>query len=144
MPAIGLVPVRVFTYPGHGSFGPDAHRGAGQNRDAALPAAVRSPERGHGGIVGNTAVPAKLDEHQAVAPRFPGGFRPSVGAVLPIVSVHIGPVVVNFEKYIVTRQHGTVLERWPVDASGSSEGRPGRESPPRSASPQFTMKEGLS
>ncbi|WP_332762681.1 alanine racemase [Pseudarthrobacter sp.] len=38
----GLVPVGVFTYPGHGSAGPDARRGAAQDQDAALIAAVRS------------------------------------------------------------------------------------------------------
>lgn len=39
---LGLVPVGVFTYPGHGSAGPDARRGAAKDQDAALIAAVRS------------------------------------------------------------------------------------------------------
>ncbi|MEA5454718.1 alanine racemase [Sinomonas sp. JGH33] len=38
----GLVPVGVFTYPGHGSAGPDSRRGAAQDQEAALTAAVRS------------------------------------------------------------------------------------------------------
>lgn len=38
----GLVPVGVFTYPGHGSSGPDARRSAAQDQDAALTAAVDS------------------------------------------------------------------------------------------------------
>lgn len=38
----GLVPVGVFTYPGHGSSGPDARKRAADDQDAALTAAVRS------------------------------------------------------------------------------------------------------
>ncbi|MFJ5999706.1 alanine racemase [Streptomyces sp. NPDC092370] len=38
----GLVPVGVFTYPGHGSSGPDARERAAQDQDAALTIAVRS------------------------------------------------------------------------------------------------------
>ncbi|MEV0239995.1 alanine racemase [Streptomyces sp. NPDC050674] len=38
----GLVPVGVFTYPGHGSSGPDARERAAQDQDAALTTAVRS------------------------------------------------------------------------------------------------------
>ncbi|MBT2522157.1 alanine racemase [Arthrobacter sp. ISL-28] len=38
----GLVPVGVFTYPGHGSAGPDARKGAAEDQDAALITAVRS------------------------------------------------------------------------------------------------------
>ncbi len=38
----GLVPVGVFTYPGHGSAGPDARKRAAQDQHAALITAVRS------------------------------------------------------------------------------------------------------
>jgi D-serine deaminase-like pyridoxal phosphate-dependent protein len=38
----GLVPVGVFTYPGHGSAGPDARKRAAHDQDAALTTAVRS------------------------------------------------------------------------------------------------------
>ncbi|MEO7018435.1 MAG: alanine racemase [Leifsonia sp.] len=38
----GLVPAGVFTYPGHGSAGPDARARAAQDQEAALTAAVRS------------------------------------------------------------------------------------------------------
>ena len=38
----GLVPVGVFTYPGHGSSGPDAREPAAQDQQAALTTAVRS------------------------------------------------------------------------------------------------------
>ncbi len=38
----GLVPVGVFTYPGHGSSGRDARERAAQDQDAALTTAVRS------------------------------------------------------------------------------------------------------
>ena len=38
----GLVPVGVFTYPGHGSSGRDARKRAAQDQDAALTTAVRS------------------------------------------------------------------------------------------------------
>ena len=38
----GLVPVGVYTYPGHGSSGPDFRESAAQDQDAALTAAVRS------------------------------------------------------------------------------------------------------
>lgn len=38
----GLVPAGVFTYPGHGSAGPDARKGAAKDQDTALIAAVRS------------------------------------------------------------------------------------------------------
>ncbi|MDX3133225.1 alanine racemase [Streptomyces europaeiscabiei] len=38
----GLVPVGVFTYPGHGSSGQDARKSAAQDQDAALTTAVRS------------------------------------------------------------------------------------------------------
>jgi D-serine deaminase-like pyridoxal phosphate-dependent protein len=38
----GLVPVGVFTYPGHGSSGPDARERAARDQDAALTTAVRS------------------------------------------------------------------------------------------------------
>ncbi len=38
----GLAPVGVFTYPGHGSSGPDARRGAAQDQETALAIAVRS------------------------------------------------------------------------------------------------------
>ncbi|MGP0221373.1 MULTISPECIES: alanine racemase [unclassified Paenarthrobacter] len=38
----GLVPVGVFTYPGHGSSGPDARKRAAMDQEAALTAAVRS------------------------------------------------------------------------------------------------------
>lgn len=38
----GLVPVGVFTYPGHGSAGPGSRKGAAQDQDAALTTAVRS------------------------------------------------------------------------------------------------------
>lgn len=38
----GLVPVGVFTYPGHGSAGRDARKRAAQDQDVALTAAVRS------------------------------------------------------------------------------------------------------
>lgn len=38
----GLVPVGVFTYPGHGSSGPDARKGAADDQDTALTTAVRS------------------------------------------------------------------------------------------------------
>ncbi|WP_246292001.1 alanine racemase [Lentzea indica] len=38
----GLVPVGVFTYPGHGSSGPDARLRAAQDQEAALTTAVRS------------------------------------------------------------------------------------------------------
>lgn len=40
----GLMPVGVFTYPGHGSAGRDARRRAAQDQDAALTTAVRSLE----------------------------------------------------------------------------------------------------
>nr|WP_206439628.1 alanine racemase [Streptomyces scabichelini] len=40
----GLVPVGVFTYPGHGSSGRDARRRAAQDQDVALSTAVRSME----------------------------------------------------------------------------------------------------
>ncbi|MCA4131692.1 alanine racemase [Arthrobacter sp. M4] len=38
----GLAPVGVFTYPGHGSSGPDARTGAAQDQETALAIAVRS------------------------------------------------------------------------------------------------------
>ncbi|RHW27023.1 amino-acid racemase [Nocardioides immobilis] len=38
----GLVPVGVYTYPGHGSAGPDSREPAAQDQEAALRAAVRS------------------------------------------------------------------------------------------------------
>jgi D-serine deaminase-like pyridoxal phosphate-dependent protein len=38
----GLVPVGVFTYPGHGSAGPDTRKRAADDQDAALTTAVRS------------------------------------------------------------------------------------------------------
>ncbi|MBE8519574.1 alanine racemase [Amycolatopsis sp. H6(2020)] len=38
----GLVPVGVFTYPGHGSAGPDARERAARDQEAALVTAVRS------------------------------------------------------------------------------------------------------
>ncbi len=38
----GLVPVGVFTYPGHGSSGRDARKRAAQDQEAALTTAVRS------------------------------------------------------------------------------------------------------
>lgn len=38
----GLVPVGVFTYPGHGCTGRDARRSAAQDQEAALTTAVRS------------------------------------------------------------------------------------------------------
>src|SRR5688500_9772123 len=38
----GLVPVGVFTYPGHGGAGLDARRRAAQDQEAALTTAVRS------------------------------------------------------------------------------------------------------
>lgn len=38
----GLVPVGVFTYPGHGSAGRDARKRAAQDQDVALTTAVRS------------------------------------------------------------------------------------------------------
>jgi D-serine deaminase-like pyridoxal phosphate-dependent protein len=40
----GLVPVGVYTYPGHGSAGPGSRRPAAQDQEAALAAAVRSLE----------------------------------------------------------------------------------------------------
>ena len=46
----GMVPVGVYTYPGHGSSGPDAREPAAQDQHAALIAAVRSL-----GDVGTTA-----------------------------------------------------------------------------------------
>lgn len=38
----GLVPIGVYTYPGHGCFGPDARERAAQDQHAALTTAVRS------------------------------------------------------------------------------------------------------
>lgn len=38
----GLVPVGVYTYPGHGCFGPDSREPAAQDQEAALTTAVRS------------------------------------------------------------------------------------------------------
>lgn len=38
----GLIPAGVFTYPGHGSAGPDARKRAAEDQDAALITAVRS------------------------------------------------------------------------------------------------------
>lgn len=38
----GLVPAGIFTYPGHGSSGPDARKRAAEDQDAALITAVRS------------------------------------------------------------------------------------------------------
>lgn len=38
----GLVPIGVYTYPGHGGFGPDAREPAAQDQGAALTTAVRS------------------------------------------------------------------------------------------------------
>ncbi|MFW0773219.1 alanine racemase [Paenarthrobacter nitroguajacolicus] len=38
----GLIPAGVFTYPGHGSAGPDARKRAAADQDAALVTAVRS------------------------------------------------------------------------------------------------------
>lgn len=38
----GLVPAGVFTYPGHGSAGPDARQRAAQDQETALTTAVRS------------------------------------------------------------------------------------------------------
>ncbi len=38
----GLVPIGVYTYPGHGCFGPDSRQPAAQDQDAALTTAVRS------------------------------------------------------------------------------------------------------
>jgi D-serine deaminase-like pyridoxal phosphate-dependent protein len=40
----GLVPVGVYTYPGHGCFGPDSREPAAQDQQAGLTAAVRSFE----------------------------------------------------------------------------------------------------
>jgi D-serine deaminase-like pyridoxal phosphate-dependent protein len=198
----GLVPVGVFTYPGHGSAGLAARKRAAVDQDAALVTAVRSlssagispevvsagstptvefstssviteirpgeyvfndlnntrlgactqdqialfvagtvvsdwvpdqvildvgtkalgregsPEIGYGAIAGTTAVLAKLNEYHGFLPLPAGGFRPSVGTVLPVVPNHVCPVVVNFEEYIVTDSTGTSLERWPVDARG--------------------------
>lgn len=198
----GLVTVGVFTYPGHGSAGPDARKRAADDQDAALTTAVRSltaagitpevvsagstptvefatssviteirpgeyvfndlnntrlgactedqialfvagtvvsdwvpdqvildigtkalgregsPERGYGGIAGTTAVLSKLNEYHGFLPLPGAGFRPGVGAVLPVVPNHVCPVVVNFEEYIVTDSTGSTLERWPVDARG--------------------------
>ncbi|MFF2299638.1 alanine racemase [Arthrobacter sp. NPDC058127] len=198
----GLVPVGVFTYPGHGSSSPDARKRAALDQDAALTTAVRSlnaagitadvvsagstptvefstssviteirpgeyvfndlnntrlgactqdqialfvagtvvsdwvpdqvildigtkalgregsPERGYGSIAGTTAVLSKLNEYHGFLPLPPGGFRPGIGTVLPVVPNHVCPVVVNFEEYIVTDSTGTTLERWPVDARG--------------------------
>ncbi|WP_206793921.1 hypothetical protein [Amycolatopsis sp. MtRt-6] len=37
----GLVPAGVFTYPGHGSAGRDAHARAARDQEAALTTAVR-------------------------------------------------------------------------------------------------------
>ncbi|GAB2720883.1 alanine racemase [Arthrobacter bambusae] len=198
----GLVPVGVFTYPGHGSSSPDARKRAALDQDAALTTAVRSltaagitaevisagstptvefstssviteirpgeyvfndlnntrlgactqeqialfvagtvvsdwvpdqvildigtkalgregsPERGYGSIAGTTGVLSKLNEYHGFLPLPPGGFRPGIGTVLPVVPNHVCPVVVNFEEYIVTDSTGTTLERWPVDARG--------------------------
>ena len=44
----GLVPVGVYTYPGHGSAGPGSRAPAAHDQEAALTAAVRSFE--HGGV----------------------------------------------------------------------------------------------
>jgi D-serine deaminase-like pyridoxal phosphate-dependent protein len=41
----GLVPVGVYTYPGHGSAGPGSREPAAHDQEAALTAAVRSVER---------------------------------------------------------------------------------------------------
>jgi D-serine deaminase-like pyridoxal phosphate-dependent protein len=38
----GLVPIGVYTYPGHGCFGPDSREAAAQDQQAALITAVRS------------------------------------------------------------------------------------------------------
>ena len=38
----GLVPAGVYTYPGHGCFGPDARESAARDQDVALTTAVRS------------------------------------------------------------------------------------------------------
>jgi D-serine deaminase-like pyridoxal phosphate-dependent protein len=38
----GLVPAGVYTYPGHGCFGPESREPAAQDQDVALTAAVRS------------------------------------------------------------------------------------------------------
>jgi D-serine deaminase-like pyridoxal phosphate-dependent protein len=198
----GLVPLGVFTYPGHGSAGPDARKGAAADQDAALTTAVRSlnaagvtaevvsagstptvefatnsviteirpgeyvfndlnntrlgactedqialfvagtvvsdwvpdqvildigtkvlgregnPGIGYGGIAGTNAVLSKVNEYHGFLPLPPGGFRPGIGTVLPVVPNHVCPVVVNFEEYIITDSTGASLERWPVDARG--------------------------
>ena len=44
----GLVPVGVYTYPGHGSAGPGSREPAAQDQEAALSAAVRSFDRRRG------------------------------------------------------------------------------------------------
>lgn len=197
----GLVPAGVFTYPGHGSAGPEARERAAKDQEAALIVAVRSlaavgitpevvsagstptvefatnsviteirpgeyvfndlnnarlgactqdqialfvaatvvsdqvpgqvildigtkaigregsSEIGFGAIAGTSAVLAKLNEYHGFLP-LPGGVRPRVGTVVPVVPNHVCPVVVNFEEYVVTESSGTSLERWAVDARG--------------------------
>lgn len=198
----GLVPAGVFTYPGHGSAGPEARKCAAEDQEAALTAAVRSlgsrgitpevvsagstptvefatssviteirpgeyvfndlnnarlgactedqialfvtgtvvsdwvpgqvildigtkalgregsPEIGYGRIAGTSAALSKLNEYHGFLPLPGAGFRPAVGAVLPVIPNHVCPVVVNFEEYVVTDSSGTSLERWAVDARG--------------------------
>ena len=198
----GLVPLGVFTYPGHGGSSRDARERAARDQQSALTTAVRSfadvgvtaevvsagstptiefstssviteirpgeyvfcdldnnrlgactedqialfvaatvvsdwipdqvildvgtkalgregnLERGYGGVAGTKAVLTKLNEYHGFLALPAGGFRPSVGAVVPVVPNHVCPVVVNFEELIVTDSAGTSLQRWPVDARG--------------------------
>lgn len=198
----GLVPVGVYTYPGHGSSGRDSREPAAQDQDAALTAAVRSfadvgaiaevvsagstptvafstgsviteirpgeyvlydldnarlgacdedqialfvaatvvsdwvpdqaildvgtkalgregnLERGYGGIAGEKAVLARLNEYHGFLAVPAGAARPAVGTVLPVVPNHVCPVVNSFEELIVTDTEGTMLQRWPVAARG--------------------------
>ena len=198
----GLIPVGVYTYPGHGCFGPESRELAAQDQHDALTTAVRrfgdvgitadvvsagstptvafstssviteirpgeyvfcdldntrlgactedqialfvaatvvsdwvpdqvildvgtkalgregSPERGYGGIAGQKAVLARLNEYHGFGAVPAGETRPSVGTVVPVVPNHVCPVVNSFEELIVTDTEGTMLERWPVAARG--------------------------
>lgn len=142
-PASDLVPVRVTTYPGHGSFGPDARRGAGQDQDAALPAPVRSPERGHGGIAGTTAVLAELNEYQGFLP-----LPPEASGRVSVRCFRSCPTT-SARWWSISRSTSSpdaaVLERWPVDARGFLGGPAGTGIPTPAGPPHSSpMKEGLS
>lgn len=65
------------------------------------------------------AVISRLFDYHGTVEVGPDGRMPAIGEVVAVVPNHVCPVVDLYDRAVVVR-HGTIVDRWPIDARGRS------------------------